>query len=127
MINIDTKLTKTTDGVWTKYLDSSFLIAHKSSMLFQRKLARLQQPYRFKMEKGTMDPKVMLDVTCEAMAGTILLDWNNIINSKGEQVPFDEDLAKHLLLQHEDVREYVSDFTLNLDNFREEDFKELGN
>jgi len=127
MINVDAKMTKTSEGVWTHYEDSQFLIAHMSSLAFQRKLTRLQQPYRGKIDKGSIDPKVTRDVTCEAMAGTILLDWKDVVNSSQEQVPFDEDLAKQVLIHQQDVREFVSNFAVNIDNFREEDMKSLGN
>jgi hypothetical protein len=127
MIDVDAKMTKTSDGVWAPYEDSQFLIAHMSSLSFQRKLTRLQQPYRGKIDKGSIDPKISRDLTCEAMAGTILLDWKDVVNSKKEPVAFDEDLAKRVLINQPDVREFISNFAVNLDNFREEDTKALGN
>lgn len=127
MINVDAKLTKTTDGVWQEYEGSSFLIAHMSSLAFQRKLARLQQPYRAKIEKGSVDPRLTRDLTCEAMAGTILLDWKDVMNSDQQPVPFTEELGKQVLINQPDVRDFVSNFAVNLDHFREEDTKSLGN
>jgi len=126
MINVDTKLTLTTSGVWTKYNGTKFLVAHMSALPFQRKLARLQQPFRSKMEKGTIDPKLQRDLICEAMAGTVLLDWTDVVNSAGEQVAFSEELANQVLVNQQDVRDFISEFAINLDNFREESLNEMG-
>lgn len=127
MINIDIKLTQTEAGVWAKYEGSKLLIAHMSSMRFQRKLARLQQPFRAKMDRGTLDPVQHKDILCEAMAGTMLLDWDDVTDKQGGKVPFSEELAITVLKGRSDIRDFVSDFAINLDNFREEDFQELGN
>lgn len=127
MINIDIKLTKTDDGVWTKFAGSKLLITHISSLKFQRKLARLQQPFKHKLDRGTLDPKEQRNILCEAMSGTLLRDWDDVVDSKGVKIDFSEEMASTVLKNQQDIRDFISDFAMNLDNFREEDFESLGN
>jgi len=126
MINVDTKLTQTEDGVWAEYNDSSLLIAHVSNLRFQRKLARLQQPHRSKIERHSLDPKIQSEILCKAMAGTVLLGWKDVVDANKQQVQFSEELAANVLINQPDIREFVSEFATDLDNFRDEAVKELG-
>ena len=127
MISVDSEFNKAKDGVWTEFEGSRFLIAHMSNLRFQRKLAGLRQPHLSKINRNTIDPKLGQEITCKAMAGTILLDWENVGNSKGENVPFEESLAATVLIKQPDLREYVSDFAVNLEHFRDEKIDESGN
>jgi hypothetical protein len=95
-------------------------------MAFQKKLARLQQPYAKKIEKGTLAPDIQKDILCRAMAGTILKDWDDAVDKAGAKVPFAEGLAYTVLLNQIDVREYVTEYAGNLENYREEEAEELG-
>lgn len=126
MINVDHNPVETEEGVWTPFNGSEFLIAHVSNMAFQRKLARLQQPYAKKIEKGTLSPDVQMDILCEAMSGTVLKNWRKVVNSKNEDVGFDVELGKRVLLKQVEVREFVTDYAGNLDHYRQEEVKELG-
>lgn len=126
-INVDNSTKKQTDGVWTEFGDSKFKVASTSSTKFQRILNRLQAPYRKKMEKGTLDPKVSKDILCEAMSEGLLLDWKNVVDGNGAEVAFDSEVAKRALLNNDDLREYLSEFAADLENYRTEEVKELGN
>lgn len=125
MIDVDYNPVQTSDGVWTDYGGSKLLIAHVSNMDFQRKFARLQQPYAKKIANGTLSPDVQREILCKAMAGTILKD-GEFVNSKKEPVPFTVELATQVLTNQVDVREFVTEYAANLDNFRQEEADELG-
>jgi hypothetical protein len=140
MIDVDHNPLETEDGVWTQYNGSKLLIAHVSSMAFQRKLARLQQPYAKKIEKGTLSPDVQKEILCKAMAGTILKDAEFVryvrvngqiaLDEQGkkrvESIPFTVDLAEKVLANQVDVREFVTEYSGNLDNYRAEEAEEVG-
>ena len=127
MINVDNEFSKTKDGVWVEFEGSRFLIAHMSNLRFQRKLANLRQPHLSKINRNTIDPKLGQEITCKAMAGTILLGWDRVVNSAGEKVEFTEELAASVLIKQPDVREFVSDYAVNLEHFRDDQIEQTGN
>jgi hypothetical protein len=125
MINVDHNPVETEEGVWTEYEGSRVRIAHISCMEFQRKLSRLQQPYVKQIEKKSLDPKVQKKIMCEAMAGTIFRDAD-FVNSSGEPVPFTAELAAKVLANQFGLREFITEYASNLDNYRQEEAKALG-
>lgn len=125
MINIDHNPVETEDGVWTHFGGSKLLITHVSNMAFQRKLARLQQPYAKKITNGTLSPDIQKDILCEAMAGTILKD-GEFVDRDNKPVAFTAALAKQVLMNQIEVREFVTEFSGNLENYRKEEADELG-
>lgn len=127
MISIDTDFNKAKDGVWVEFEGSKFLIAHMSSLKFQRKLANLRQPHLSKINRNTIDPKLQQEITCKAMAGTILLDWANVVDKAGQAVEFTDELAARVLQNQPDVREFISDYSVNIEHFRDDLIEEVGN
>ena len=127
MINVDNEFSKTKDGVWVEFEGSRFLIAHMSNLRFQRKLANLRQPHLSKINRNTIDPKLSQEITCKAMAGTILLGWDHVVHNVGEKVEFTEELAASVLIKQPDVREFVSDYAVNLEHFRDDQIEQTGN
>lgn len=114
-------------GQWTEYDGSKLLISHMSKLSFQRKLNRLNQPYRKKIENGTVDPEVTKRTTCRAMAGELLMNWDDtVLDSEGKPIPFSEDAAFDALMNDPNLREFVSDFAQNFDNYRREELQDLG-
>lgn len=126
-INVDNSTTKQTEGVWTSFNGSKFKIASISSTKFQRVLNRLQAPYRKKIEKGTLDPKVSREMLCQAMSEALLLDWDDVVDGSGNKVPFGQDMAYKALMNNDDLRDYLSEFSQDLENFRAEEIHDMGN
>lgn len=128
MINIDHNPVETEDGVWTPpYEEVEFLVAHVSSMKFQKKLARLQQPYSKQIEAKRLDPEIQKKILCMAMAGTLLLGWRGkMVDNSGATVDFSEQRAFNLLMNAVDVREFVTGWAGDLDNYRKQETEELG-
>ncbi len=126
-INVDQKRTAQERGVWTSFGGSKFKVVHSGSIKFQRTLNRLQQPYRRKIDKGSLDPEVSRKILCEAMATGILLDWKDVVDGQGQEVPFSSDVAEKALLNNDDLREYIQDFAMDLENYRAEEIVETGN
>ncbi len=127
MFTFDADVSLIDQGAWVDYQNSKFLIAHMSNLKFQRALARLQQPYRRKIESGTMDPEVSKNLICRAMAEGILLDWKDVRSSSGEvNVPYTVEAGYTALFRNPEFRDFVSDFAMNLSNFRSEAVDSLG-
>lgn len=127
MFKYDADLSSTEDGVWTEFDGAKFKIAHMSNMKFQRALARQQQPHRRKLESGTLDPKLNRDIVARAMSEGILLDWKNVKNSDGQDVDYTSDRGFIALQKNVEFREYVSEFAMNLQNFKQDEVQDMGN
>lgn len=125
-VNVDRSRDKQEKGVWTTFEGSQFKVASSTSTSFQRSLNRLQAPYRKKLDKGTLDPKISRQILCEAMAQSLLLDWKDVTNAKNEEVPFSKESAEQALLNNDDLREYLQEYATDLENFRQEEIKQEG-
>lgn len=116
---------KKESGVWLEYMGGEFLIASGSKMAFQRTLSRLQQPHQKKIDKGILDPEISQQILCKSLARHILLDWKNV-GAKGKELEYSEENAAKVLASNVDLRSWVSDASLDMDNFREEALEEEG-
>lgn len=127
MFKFDADLKTVDTGVWTEFLGSRFLIAHISNMRFQRALARYQQPHRRKLEAGTLDPQTNRDILCRAMAEGLLIGWEGVGSESGQPQPYSPEAAFTALTKNMEFRDFVSEFSLNLANFRDNEITDLGN
>lgn len=127
MFKFDADIPVIEDGVWADYQGSRFLVAHMSNMKFQRALARHQQPYRRKIEQGSIDPQTSKDLVCKAMSEGLLLDWKDVTSKTGESVPYTPQAGYVALSKNPEFRDFISDFAMNLSNFRAEEVEDLGN
>jgi hypothetical protein len=126
MINIDNDNSLLTAGVWAEFGGSRFLVSHMSNVAFQRAVIRRQAPYRRKIENGTLDPKVARELMTQAMAEALVMNWEKVVDGAGKQVQFTEETCYKALTNNEDLRDFISEFAMNLDNFRRERKEELG-
>lgn len=121
MFNIDSSNEEGFErGVWTDFSGSQLLIANTGNLTYQRELSRLQQPYRKKIERGTLDPKITKHLLCKAIADAVLIDWKDVIDGKGKQVKFDKEVAYKALDSSEELRDFVIDYATNFENYKEE-------
>lgn len=125
MINIDDTSSLSDEGTWVDYEGSKFKIAHISNNKFQRAFARLQQPYRKKIEAGTLDPEISKKLLCQAMSEGILVEWQNVTSKQGP-INYSSEFAFKLLMNNPGVREFITEYASNIDNFRQEAIEELG-
>lgn len=127
MFKFDADTPNLDTGAWAEFQGSKFLIAHISNMRFQRALARLQQPHRRKLEAGTLDPQMNKDIICKAMAEGVLIGWDKVANSAGQETPYTPAAAFTALSKSPEFRDFVSEFATNLSNFRSEELDDMGN
>lgn len=122
----DQKLKSIDSGVWAKFEDSEFLLASANNLKFQRELARLQAPHRRKADRGQLDPAIMKDILCEAMSKTIVLDWKNVQSTDGAQAAYSQENAYLALKNSDEFREFVQDYSTDLQNFKTIEREALG-
>ena len=115
------------DGVWAPYEGSEFKIAHSSNVRFLRTKQRLEQPHRRKIEAGNFDPAEQRRLLVKAMAEAILLDWKGVANSEGQPVEYSTKLAEQALTNDDQFRDFVMEFSINSQNFREAELEHEGN
>jgi hypothetical protein len=126
MFNVDSiDKDKTKLGSWADFSDGKFLIAHSGNLSFQREFSRLQQPHRKKIDRGNLDPKIANEIMCRAMSSSILLNWKNV-GSEGNELAYSEETAYNVLLNNDELREFVQEYSLDLENFRSETIEESG-
>jgi hypothetical protein len=107
------------NGVWAEFEGGEFLIAYASKMSFQREIARLQQPYVRQIQNGKLDPKISLDIVAKAMSRHLLLGWRSV-GSSGKELEYSTETAEKVLRANDGLRTFVSDFSIDLDNFKRE-------
>ena len=123
----DKKNEAVAQGVWADFGGGKFLISHYGAAKFQRTLNRLQQPHRRKIEKGTMDPVEGKNLLCKAMAEALVHDWSNVVDSNGKVTPFSVERCEVALLNNDEFREFVQEFSQSFESFRQDEAKEMGN
>ena len=109
-------------GVWVDfYGDSQLKLASIESAKYKSVLAKLARQNRLKMaEENDESAAVMSDVTCEALAKCVLLDWKNI-GMKGQQnTPYTWEIGKEALLRSQKFREFVSERAADTSIFKKE-------
>lgn len=126
MLNKAARKLDTEYGVWQDWNGARFLIAHMSAIRFQRANARLQQPYRKKIEAGNLDPMILRKITCQAMAEGLILDWADVTDDTGVRLAYTPKECAEWLESDAEFREFVSDFAMTLTNFHQEAVDELG-
>lgn len=116
--NIDEDLSILEDeGIKVDYEGSELLIASVNNIKYQRLLSKLRYPYRYKIEKNTVDPKILLNIMCEALSKTILVGWTGVVNGEGQDVPYTIKSAAQAL-KNSHLREFVIDIATEIENFR---------
>lgn len=114
-------------GVWAEYKGGQFLIAHAGNDKFQRVLARLQRPHRRKIQRDELDPVEQKRITLAAIAEAILLDWKDVTDADGNEIKYSVKIAVRALTNDPDFRDFVMEFSAEMENFREEELEEEGN
>jgi len=81
------------EGRWIDFEGARFLVRGTANNAdFKRAKARLERPYRRKIERGTLDPETEEDLSLKAMAEALLLDWEGVEDENGP-VPYDKDIG----------------------------------
>jgi hypothetical protein len=112
---------KLDEGSWTEYRGAKFLIAHAESDRFQRRMQALEKPFRRKIERNEMDPADRKRLLTRALGETVLLNW------EGVETPYSKEASVRWLQNDPELRNFVMEFSTDLQNFREEETELEGN
>ncbi len=117
-------LTKTVDTVKEVYKGVTFEIGRSGSDEFIEKMDRLRRPFKRQIEKNTIPYSKLRNITAKALAGTVLLGWENF-KIDGKDVPFNEENASALLFNDKETSDFIVDIASSTDVFAQEDLEEL--
>lgn len=111
------------EGVWAKYPGSSaeFLIARAGNSRFLAAMDRAERPFRKQRNRGALSTEKEIELQCRGMAEGILLSWRGLRDEEGNDFPYSGDNAFAVLRHNTDIREFVTDFATDVNNFRQED------
>lgn len=109
------------EGIWVDfYGDSRLKIASSDSPKYNSYLARLARQNRIKLDdENPQYFQLIQDITAEAKAKHILLDWENI-KINGKKTPYSWEVGKQALLNSPKLREFVDEFASDFRNFKKE-------
>lgn len=118
-----------TNGVWVDAGEGlHLLIARAGNPRFQDAMRRLGHPLLPQIKTGTISEETSEGVLCRALAETILLNWKNLQDDDGKDIPYSVEKATQLLLEVRDFRSIVIELSQNVNLFRNEQTREiLGN
>lgn len=122
---------KEVEGVWEDFMGASFKVASSQSSEYKKELLRLgkKQSAASKGKKDDVDLDKNIDMLCEAMANTLLLDWKGVarIDEKGDivETPYTKENAKQALKDHYELREWVDAFASENENFKRDYVEEV--
>jgi len=91
---------------------------------FATRLNALMKPYKYAMQKGTMKDEDAERILCQALAGTVILGWENVFDRDGEPVEYTEDAAVKLLMDLPSLRQIIQDEASDIKNFLESERQE---
>lgn len=97
------------NGVWIALAkDVKVKVAAFGNQKHKDIIDRLFAPYKTQHRKGTLDKTIEEDLHTKAMAKTILLDWEGIVDKDGSVIPYSPDKA-YELLSKESMRRFKND------------------
>lgn len=114
-------------GVWVNKVvdDLDIKIASTGSRKYTDILQQLMKPYQRNYK--SLSNEFFADLQNKCIAKTILLDWRNLQDDNGTDIPYSETKAYELLSDPEnsDLRELIINLASEAEVFRKEALQEL--
>jgi len=111
------------NGSWGTYRGVKLLIARANNTRFRAIFKRLSKPFSREIEKGTIGEADSESILCESLSKGILFGWKNFIVN-GEEIEYTQDTAQQLMVNDPDCRQYVQEYSQDLDNYLKEDLED---
>jgi hypothetical protein len=109
------------EGVWFPIDEKARLkVARYGNDRFKELMSKKARPYKQSIRNDTLPDRIYDKILIEAMAETILLDWENI-EENDTPIPYSVENAKRLLTEYKDFRDLVSNFSNEAASYRAEE------
>jgi len=108
------------EGVEVQIGEDAFITVRRSNNdKFKKLLIRLRKPHEQRIQRGTMDQKVLDGLTRKAVAQEVLIDWRGI-KDEGKVIKYSPEAAEALMKKYEDFQEDVLTAANTRETFRKE-------
>lgn len=111
---------KEEEGVWVKMGEGAEVrVARLGNKQYLEAVRRLSSKHKVASRNNKLADEVTLDVTVNAFAEAILLEWKGI-QENGKNLPYTRENAARLLKEYADFREDIAAIAMNMENFKRE-------
>jgi hypothetical protein len=114
-------------GTWVDWFSgSALLLSSTSSNAYKAKVAKLARAKKLLLDDANPENVAAIqDITCEALATTVLLDWRgiHIPDQWGvvqQNVKYTPAIGKEMLLKVDPLRDFVSEQAAKAENFKKQ-------
>lgn len=116
------------EGVWVDFFGGSRLkIASTDSQLYKARLAKLAKKHRLQLDSDNDESiRLVSEITAEALADTVLLDWERINIDGQKNAKYTKELGKKALLNSSKFRTFVEENAADYSNFQDELKEDVG-
>jgi hypothetical protein len=97
--------------------DSSITVRRSNNKRFKDMLTSLRKPHEQRIQRGTMDQKVLDKLTRKAVAREVLIGWKGI-KVDGKNVKYSPEKAEELMERFEDFQEDILTAANTRETFR---------
>ena len=113
------------DGVWVPVdgQGARIKVARMNNPRYKKHFQRITKPYRRQIRSGTLSEELAEKLLVDALAQTILLDWEGFTKG-GKKFSYSLDNAKTFLTESTDFRELVTDAASEMETFRAQEVEE---
>ncbi|CTQ45771.1 hypothetical protein [Roseibium aggregatum] len=108
------------EGAWVDIGDGCKVkVARANNSEYTKKMQKLSKPHAAQARAGNLGEELATEILCEAMAETILLDWEGLKDG-GKVVPYSTNAAFEILRDVPDFRSFIFDLASEAAVFRNE-------
>jgi hypothetical protein len=121
---MEIKITDAHETVWESFKGVKLEIARSNSTAYIAKLRRVTKQYQRLIDSGELPVEKDIELTCEALAGTVLVGWEPFKVGK-TTVEYSPANAANLLFHDPDCRKFVTDIARSSELYEKEADEEL--
>ena len=111
---------KEEEGVWIQMGDGAEVrVARLGNKQYMEAIRRLSTKHKVAARNNKLSEEVTLDVTVNAFAEAILLEWKGF-KENNKALPYTRENAVRLLKEYPDFREDIAAIAANMENFKRE-------
>lgn len=108
------------NGVEVQLSEDAFITVRRSNNeRFKNLLISMRKPYEQRIQRGTMDQKVLDAQTRKAVAREVLIGWRGI-KDDGEEIEYSPENAEAMMKKYEDFQEDVLTAANTRETFRKQ-------
>jgi len=98
-------------------------VARDNNEKFQKKARRLFKPHRALIQQGKLPDEMARRLSCEAMSGTVLLDWGGPLFAPTG--PYTDKAAENMLFELPDFSDWIAGLAKDPGTFKDEEAEDL--